>query len=98
MIYILLKDTNYQDFGNKRVDLGLYYVTENCIDNPKDIALFASEYCKEFLEENVFFDDKAGAYTECLKRNNEILCSCILELQECTAELKACKHCGQKID
>lgn len=82
MIYILLKDTNYQDFGNKRVDLGLYYVTEKYIDNPKDIALFASEYCKEFLEENVFFDDKTGAYAECLKRNNEIIRSCLSELQE----------------
>lgn len=82
MIYILLKYTNYQDFGNKRIDLGLYYVEEKYIDNPKDIALFASEYCKEFLEENVFFDDKVGAYTECLKRNNEIICACLSELQE----------------
>ena len=98
MIYVILKDTNYHDIGNKRIDLGLYYVTENCISNLKDIALFASECCKEFLEEDVFFDDQIGAYTECLKRNNEILCSCISELQECASELKACKHCGQKID
>ena len=98
MIYVILKGTNYHDIGNKRIDLGLYYVTENYISNPKDIALFTSECCKEFLEEDVFFNDQIGAYTECLKRNNEILCSCISELQECTDELKACKNCGQKID
>lgn len=41
--------------------------------NPKDIALFGSRCCEEFLEQDVFFDDKVGAYTECAKRNKELI-------------------------
>ena len=81
MIYIIYKDTNYQDFGNKRIDIGLYYIEEKNITNSKDIALFGSECCKEFLEEYVFFDDKIGAYTECAKRNKEIIDSFLTEIQ-----------------
>lgn len=60
MIYIIYKDTNYQDFGNKRIDIGHYYIEERNMTNPKDIALFGSKCCEEFLKKDVFFDDKIG--------------------------------------
>lgn len=82
MIYVLYKDTDYQDFENKRVDVGLYHVEEKIITNPKDIALFGSECCKEFLEKDVFFDDKVGAYSECARRNLEIIRSFLLKVQK----------------
>ena len=81
MIYIIYKDTNYQDFGNKRIDIGLYYIEEKIITNSKDIALFGSGCCKEFLEEDVFFDDKIGAYTECAKRNKNAIESFLTEIR-----------------
>ena len=81
MIYIIYKDTNYQDFGNKRIDIGLYYIEEKNITNSKDIALFGSGCCKEFLEEDVFFDDKIGAYIECAKRNREIVDSFLKDMK-----------------
>ena len=81
MIYIIYKDTNYQDFGNKRIDIGLYYIKEKIITNSKDIALFGNGCCKEFLEEYVFFFVKIGAYTECAKRNKEIINSFLTEIQ-----------------
>lgn len=34
MIYIIYKDTNYQDFGNKKINVGLYYVEEKNYDEP----------------------------------------------------------------
>ena len=73
MVYIIRKKTNYQDLGNKRIDVGLNYVEERYIDTPKEYALFGAECCKKFLEEDVFFDDKVGAYIECAKRNKEII-------------------------
>lgn len=82
MIYIIYKDTNYQDFGSKRINMGLYYIKERDIDTPKEYALFGSECGKEFLEKYVFFDDKIGAYTECAKRNKEIIDSFLTDLQE----------------
>ena len=82
MIYIIRKKINYQDFGNKRINTGLNYVEEKNIDTPKEYALFGSECCKEFLEKYVFFDDKIGAYTECAKRNKEIIDSFLTNLQE----------------
>ena len=82
MLYIIYKHRNYQDFGNKRIDVGLYYVEEKIITKPKDIALFANECCKRFLEEDVFFDDREGAYIECAKRNKEVIDSFLAELKE----------------
>lgn len=73
MIYIIHKKTSYQDLGNKRIDVGLNYVEEKNIDTPKEYALFGTECCKKFLEEDVFFDDKVGAYIECAKRNKDII-------------------------
>ena len=81
MIYIIYKDTNYQDFGNKRIDVGLYYIEEKIMTNPKDIALFGSKCCEEFLEKDVFFDDKISAYTECAKRNKGIIESFLTEIR-----------------
>lgn len=73
MIYIIRKKTNYQDLGNKRIDTGLNYVEEKNIDTPKEYVLFGTECCKKFLEEDVFFDDKVGAYIECAKRNKILI-------------------------
>lgn len=73
MIYIIRKNTNYQDIGHKRIDIGLNYVEEKSIDTPKEYALFGAECCKKFIEEDVFFDDKVGAYIECAKRNKILI-------------------------
>ena len=73
MIYIIRKKINYQDFGNKRIDTGLNYVEEKNIDTPKEYALFGAECCKGFIEEDVFFDDKVGAYIECAKKNKILI-------------------------
>ena len=82
MIYIIRKKTNYQDLGHKRIDVGLNYVEEKYIDSPKEYALFGAECCKRFIEEDVFFDDKIGAYTECAKRNQKIIDSFLAKLRE----------------
>ena len=82
MLYIIHKKTNYQDLGHQRIDVGLYYVDEKNIDSPKEYALFGTECCESFLEENVFFDDKTGAYIECMKRNKEAIESFLTEIQE----------------
>lgn len=82
MIYIIRKKTNYQDLGRKRIDVGLNYVEEKNIDTPKEYALFGAERCKKFIEENVFFDDKVGAYIECAKRNMETIDSFLKDLQK----------------
>ena len=82
MIYIIRKKINYQDFGNKRIDTGLNYVEEKNIDTPKEYALFGSKCCEKFIEEDVFFDDKVGAYTECAKRNQKIIDSFLAKLRE----------------
>ena len=79
MVYIIHKNTNYQDILNQRIDIGLYYVEGKDIKDPKDYVLFGTECCKEFVEEDVFFDDKTGAYIECMKRNKNRVDS-ILEL------------------
>lgn len=71
MIYIIRKKINYQDFGNKRINTN--YVEEKNIDTPKEYVLFGTECCKKFLEEDVFFDDKVGAYIECAKRNKILI-------------------------
>ena len=82
MVYIIRKKTNYQDLGNKRIDVGLNYVEQKNIDTPKEYVLFGAECCKAFIEEDVFFDDREGAYIECLKRNQEIIDSFLKKLQE----------------
>ena len=82
MIYIIRKKINYQDFGNKRINIGLNYVEEKNIDTPKEYVLFGAECDKKFLEEDVFFDDKVGAYIECAKRNMETIDSFLKDLQE----------------
>ena len=68
-IYIIYKNTDYQDLGNKRIDVGLYYVGEKNFDTLKEYMLFGANCCERFIEEDVFFDDKVGAYIECAKRN-----------------------------
>ena len=82
MIYIIRNKTNYQDLGHERIDVGLNYVEEKNIDTPKEYALFGAECCKGFIEEDVFFDDKVGAYVECAKRNMETIDSFLKDLQE----------------
>ena len=82
MIYIIRKKTNYQDLGNKRIDTGLNYVEEKNIDTPKEYALFGAQCCERFLNEDVFFNDKVGAYIECAKRNKELIDSFLKNLQE----------------
>lgn len=82
MLYIIRKKTNYQDFGQQRIDIGLYYIEENIIKTPKEYALFGTECCKGFIEEDVFFDDKIGAYTECAKRNKKIIDSFLENIKE----------------
>lgn len=82
MIYIIRKNTNYKDIKHERVDVGLYYVEEKHICNPKEYTLFGTECCKEFIKENVFFDDQEGAYIECLKRNKKVIDSFLKHLHE----------------
>lgn len=82
MIYVINKQTNYQDFGRNRINVGLYYVEEKSFDTPKEYALFGSKCCEKFIEEDVFFDDKVGAYTECAKRNQKIIDSFLAKLRE----------------
>ena len=82
MVYIIRKKTNYQDLGRKRIDVGLNYVEEKYIDTSKEYALFGAECCKKFLNEDVFFNDKVGAYIECAKRNKELIDSFLKTLQE----------------
>ena len=82
MIYIIRRKTNYQDLGNKRIDTGLNYVEEKNIDTPKEYALFGAQCCERFLNEDVFFNDKVGAYIECAKRNKELIDSFLKNLQE----------------
>lgn len=72
-VYIIYKNTDYQDLGNKRIDVGLYYVGEKNFDTPKECMLFGAKCCERFIEEGVFFDDKVGAYIECAKRNKRII-------------------------
>ena len=81
MIYIIRKKTNYQDLGRKRIDVGLNYVEEKNIDTPKEYALFGAQCCERFLNEDVFFNDKVGAYIECTKRNKELINSIYESLQ-----------------
>ena len=82
MIYIINKKTNYQDFGYDRINVGLYYVEEKSLDTPKEYVLFGSECGKKFIEENVFFDDKEGAYIECAKRNKELIDSFLSDITQ----------------
>lgn len=82
MIYIIRKKTNYQDFGHKRINIGLNYVEKKNIDTPKEYALFGAECCKKFIEEDVFFDDKEGACAECIKRNKELINSIYESLKQ----------------
>ena len=82
MIYIIRKKTNYQDLGNNRIDVGLNYIEERNIDTPKEYALFGAQCCERFLNEDVFFNDKVGAYIECAKRNKELIDSFLKKLQE----------------
>lgn len=81
MVYIIRKNTNYQDIGHKRTDVGLYYVEEKNIDTPKEYVLFGTKCCERFIEEDVFFDDKISAYIECAKRNKEAIDSFLTEIQ-----------------
>lgn len=81
MVYIIHKKTNYQDLGHKRIDVGLNYVEEKNIDTPKEYALFGTDCCKQFIEKDVFFDDKESAYRECIKRNKELINSIYESLQ-----------------
>lgn len=81
MIYIVRKNTCYQDFGHKRIDIGLNYVEKKNIDTPKEYALFGAGCCIGFIEKDVFFDDKVGAYIECIKRNKELINSIYEALQ-----------------
>ena len=49
MVYIIYKNTDYQDLGNKRIDVGLYYVEEKSLDTPKDYVLFGINCCERFI-------------------------------------------------
>lgn len=80
-IYIIYKNTDYQDLGHQRIDVGLYYVEERSIDTPKDCALFGTKCCERFIEEDVFFDDKVGAYIECAKRNKKFIDSYLNDIR-----------------
>jgi len=82
MVYIIYKNTNYQNLGRERLDVGLCCVEEKYIETPKDYALFGAECCTRFLKEDVFFDDKVGAYRECAKRNKEIIDSLLTKIKE----------------
>lgn len=85
MIYIIRKNTSFQDFEHKRIDVGLYYVEEKNIDTPKEYMLFGTECCKKFIEEDVFIDDKVGSYIKCAERNKVAIESISTKLQElCT--------------
>ena len=92
MVYIIHKKTSYQDIGHQRIDVGLYYVEEKYIQNPKDYVLFGTECCKEYVEEHVFFDDMIGAHTECLRRNKEVIDSVLELLKEIDTSYKERKN------
>ena len=49
-VYIIYKNTNYQDLAHQRIDVGLYYVEEKSIDTPKDCMLFGTKCCERFIE------------------------------------------------
>ena len=83
MVYIIRKKTNYQDLGNNRIDVGLNYIEERNIDTPKEYALFGAQCCERFLNEDVFFNDKVGAYIECAKRNKKIIDSFLNDITVC---------------
>ena len=78
---IIYKNTDYQDLGNKRIDVGLYYIEERSLNTPKECMLFGAKCCERFIEEGVFFDDKVGAYIECAKRNKKIIDSCLNDIK-----------------
>lgn len=82
MIYIIRKQTSYKDIKHERIDVGLYYVEEKHISTPKEYVLFGAGCCKEFIEEDVFFDDQENAYIECLKRNKKFIDSFLKHMQE----------------
>lgn len=94
MVYIIHKKTSYQDIGHQRIDVGLYYVEEKYIQNTKDYVLFGTRCCKEYVEENVFFDDKIGAYTECSRRNKEAVDLILELLKEIDMSYKERKNYG----
>ena len=81
MVYVIRKNTYYQDLGNKRIDVGLNYIEEKNIDTPKEYALFGAGCCKGFIEKDVFFNDREGACAECIKRNKELINSIYESLQ-----------------
>lgn len=80
-VYIIYKNTDYQDLGHQRIDVGLYYVEEKRLDTPKECALFGTNCCEMFIEEDVFFDDKVGAYIECAERNKKIIDSYLNDIK-----------------
>lgn len=49
-VYIIYKNTDYQDLGHQRIDVGLYYVEEKRLDAPKECALFGTNCCERFIE------------------------------------------------
>ena len=49
-VYIIYKNTDYQDLGHQRIDVGLYYVEEKRLDTPKDCVLFGTKCCERFIE------------------------------------------------
>lgn len=81
-VYIIYKNTDYQDLGHQRIDVGLYYVEEKSVDTPKECVLFGTKCCERFIEEDVFFDDKVGAYIECAERNKKIIDSYLNDIKD----------------
>lgn len=81
MVYIIHKDIWYQDVLNQRIDIGLYYVEQKDIKDPKDYVLFGTECCKEFVEEDVFFNS-VDAYNECFRRNRELVSSIVSSITD----------------
>lgn len=80
-VYIIYKNTNYQYLGHRRIDVGLYQIEEKCFDTPKECMLFGTNCCEMFIEEDVFFDDKVGAYIECAERNKKIIDSYLNDIK-----------------
>ena len=44
--------------------------------------LFGTECCETFIEEDVFIDDKVGAYITCEERNKSVIMSMLTKLHE----------------
>ena len=74
-IYIVHEDTAFEYFLSGRYDVGLFYVEEKNFNGIKDFMKFCSECCENFIDENIFFDEKIAnrvALQQTIKKLNNV--------------------------